>query len=466
MSEETPVEGRKNHKKKGKSFIQKAKKFGRQGQRGKGTEIEQDQYDYLVRVMERWRDGFETDEEKQVFVENVFEQTVGEERNLCGNQLASRVIEMLLPSADTKVITRLSSSLSTDLRLVCMDPFMSHVLEKLLLLRSFTVPGGSSQEDLEQDKDWVLKVCKFVVNNLEDFCQDTYASHLLRTSTQCLSGRRYPTEAPRRDQPNKQTEGYDKLTEARLPTTSDPEFGEVLDTLTSRVLGLEGELLAHELCVRVLQVFIKVVGVKSLVRKVVKHLLASCYTEDRVDWDDTASVRLFETIVEVGINSEKLSKKIFNIVDSKFMELAVHPTANFVVQRVLEHLEDKEKFSTLVTDLCDQLEPVLSAGCTGVLLGLTKAAVRLETGQSTVLASISQALHCSDGESGPLAPALAHMVTREAMGETDKVLSVHLHGSLALQQLLLFNKPIKVVRSMLAMSPAQLASLLDRKSVV
>ena len=51
-------------KKKGRSFLQKAKKFGRQGQRGRGTEIEQDQYDYLVRVLERWRQGFHTEEEK------------------------------------------------------------------------------------------------------------------------------------------------------------------------------------------------------------------------------------------------------------------------------------------------------------------------------------------------------------------------------------------------------------------
>ena len=36
-------------KKKKKSFLQKVKKFGKQGQRGRGTDIDQDQYDYLVR---------------------------------------------------------------------------------------------------------------------------------------------------------------------------------------------------------------------------------------------------------------------------------------------------------------------------------------------------------------------------------------------------------------------------------
>ena len=97
-------------KKKGRSFLQKAKKFGRQGQRGRGTEIEQDQYDYLVRVLERWRQEFESEEERTIFVENVMREMEGKERQICGNQLGSRVIEMLLPSAEQSVLSQYSDS--------------------------------------------------------------------------------------------------------------------------------------------------------------------------------------------------------------------------------------------------------------------------------------------------------------------------------------------------------------------
>ena len=135
-------ESKFQRKKKGKSFLQKAKKFGKQGQRGKGSQIaqvrrslsfkvqvseeapnSQDQYDYLVRVMERWREPWESEEEKEIFVSNVmqqvrpivivildlmfdFSQTEGEERVLCGNQLASRVIELILPYASPSVSAR------------------------------------------------------------------------------------------------------------------------------------------------------------------------------------------------------------------------------------------------------------------------------------------------------------------------------------------------------------------------
>ena len=111
---------------------------------------------------------------------------------------------MLLPSASPEIIQKFSNALSSDLRLVCLDPYMSHVLEKLLLLQSFTLNSNLKKEalksDLDHDKsddeafensDWVLKVCKFVINNCEDFCTDVYASHLLRTCSECLTGSRH-----------------------------------------------------------------------------------------------------------------------------------------------------------------------------------------------------------------------------------------------------------------------------------
>eukprot|EP00090_Calanus_glacialis_P000011 TRINITY_DN10009_c0_g1_i1.p1 TRINITY_DN10009_c0_g1~~TRINITY_DN10009_c0_g1_i1.p1 ORF type:complete len:640 (-),score=274.16 TRINITY_DN10009_c0_g1_i1:25-1944(-) len=456
---------RKANRKKGKSFIQKAKKFGKQGQRGKGTEIEQDQYDYLVRVMERWRDGFENDEEKTMFVENVFEQTEGEERKLCGNQLASRVIELILPAADHKVIARFCSALAEDLRLVCVDPFMSHVLEKLLIIKTFHAKDKKvevSEEQMVEGREWVLKVCRFVTNNLEDFSHDLYASHLLRTCTQCLAGQRSPQKCLAGQGGGQRTEGYDSRVEWSFGEGDQESFADVLDTFATRILSLSADTITSEMCVHVLQVFMEVVNMTSpkLVKSVVKHLLSTCLTGETIDWDSVPTVRLLECVVKVGINSEKLSKKIFSkILEGKILELAVHPVGNFVIQRVFENISDKEKFGEVCSELTGHMEDILSSGCTGVILSLTKACVRLETQQASVLTELTSALHCTESQD-QLAPCMAYMVTKDAMAEEGKVFSVHLHGSLALQQLLIFGKPIKLVRSLLAMTSSQLSSLL------
>jgi len=463
-------EAKFQRKKKGKSFLQKAKKFGKQGQRGRGSQIAQDQYDYLVRVMERWREPWESEEEKEIFVSNVMQQTEGEERALCGNQLASRVIELILPYASPSVSARIGAALMEDLRLACMDPFMSHVLEKLLILSTFAKAGQHTEikeEEASARRAWMVKVCKFVSNNLEDFCQDTYASHILRTVVQCAVGQRFTDQQQKTrggGTESKQTEGYDLMVVLRLRVGGErdqEQMEEVLDTLTARLMALPKELLTTELCVRVIQVYLTLVSNKQpkTARGVVRHLLTACFAEpDQVDWEDSAVVRLMEALVVAGINHAKLGPKVMEVLEGKVAELAKHPTANFVVQRLLEQVGDKERFLAITEEVVAGLEEVLAAGATGVLLALTKSAVRLEAGQTVVMAGIMKVLHCSEKQE-LLAPLLAHLVTLECWSEGEHP-PVHLHGSLALQQLLLFTKPIKVVRSLLDLGSAQLAALL------
>merc|ERR1719234_2000168 len=422
--------------------------------------------------MERWREPWESDEEKEIFVSNVMQQTEGEERVLCGNQLASRVIELILPYASPAVSARIGAALMENLRLACMDPFMSHVLEKLLILSTFAKEGQQQEMEIKEEEArarqaWMVKVCKFVSNNLEDFCQDTYASHILRTVVQCAVGQRFTEQQQQKNRAgndSKQTEGYDLMVVSRLREGDKEQMDEVLDTLTARLMALPKELLSTELCVRVIQVYLSLVSQKQpkTARGVVRHLLTACFADhDQVDWEDSAVVRLMEALVVAGINHAKLGLKVMEVLEgNKVAELAKHPTANFVVQRLLEQVGDKERFLVIAEQVVAGLEEVLAAGATGVLLALAKSAVRLEAGQTLVMAAVMKVLHCTEKQE-LLAPLLAHLVTLECWSsEGGEHPPVHLHGSLALQQLLLFTKPIKVVRSLLGLGSSQLAALL------
>ena len=347
-----------------------------------------------------------------------------------------------------------------------MDPFMSHVLEKLLILSTFTKEGEQGKVkagETPSKQTWMIKVCKFVSNNLEDFCQDTYASHILRTVVQCAVGQRYTEQHQKNKEgpESKQTEGYDLMVVSKLKDDVDEQMDEVLDTLTARLMAMPKDILTTELCVRVIQVYLSLVSQKQpkTARGVVRYLLTACFADpDQVDWDDSSVVRLMEALVVAGINHAKLAPKLMEVLEGKVGELARHSTANFVVQRLLDQLTDKDRFLVIVEEVVAGLEEVLAAGATGVLLALTKSAVRLEAGQTIVMAAIIKVLHCNEKQE-MLAPLLAHLVTLESWSEGEHP-PVHLHGSLALQQLLLFTKPIKVVRSLLSLGASQLASLL------
>ncbi len=191
--------GRRN-KKKRRSFIQTAKRFGKSGRFGRGREIDRDTYDYFVRVMENLRDGqFDDEEAEGLFVSNVFAQTEGEEVRLCGNQLVSRVVERLLPKSSAQVKERFMTALAKDLRLTACDPFASHVLERLMVMSVFEeVKEEEGEAGFKQfSSTWAERTCRFASNNALEFCEDAYASHVLRTAFQCLSGARLPEDALR-----------------------------------------------------------------------------------------------------------------------------------------------------------------------------------------------------------------------------------------------------------------------------
>lgn len=104
MSEEAEVqvksEGKKESrtalyfkKKKKKSFLQNAKSFGKKGNFGRGSNLEQSEYNYLLEILKSINEGFEDDESKTIMANNVFEQSVaGKEIQFCTNQVACRVI--------------------------------------------------------------------------------------------------------------------------------------------------------------------------------------------------------------------------------------------------------------------------------------------------------------------------------------------------------------------------------------
>ena len=186
-------------RKKKRSFNQMAKKMARS--RRYAGELESDSYQYMIRVSEMIRTEFPTMDEKLVFANNVYEQTIGQEVNYARNQVGSRVLESLMQFVDFESIQRILDSFKDDLRPMCSDKFASHVLQKLIcvcadrgnrtkdsLKSKNTNVVEVKEEELDQYKEMALKMCKYMINNMEEFVWDTYANHVLRTVIECLGG--------------------------------------------------------------------------------------------------------------------------------------------------------------------------------------------------------------------------------------------------------------------------------------
>lgn len=66
-------------------------------------------------------------------MQNVFEQLKSHEVEYSCNQVISRIVDTLLPLASDEVVLNFIDAFDSQLRITCMDPFASHVLEKLIV---------------------------------------------------------------------------------------------------------------------------------------------------------------------------------------------------------------------------------------------------------------------------------------------------------------------------------------------
>ncbi|XP_077302700.1 nucleolar protein 9 [Arctopsyche grandis] len=214
MAEENSEQSSTKRKsKKKKSVLSNAKKYGKKDWWGRGSQIPEDMYHYLVSILEVMKNGFTADEEKANFVNNVLERTINEEVSLSCNQLGCRIIEELLPFSTPADLERFVGVFSEDLRVLGIDKYASFVLEQLLSVccqRALeanetetteepppmkkkksddeTPKTKHPKEHIENCYNFTIKVSKFLLNNLEDFVWDASTNSLLRTSLKCLGG--------------------------------------------------------------------------------------------------------------------------------------------------------------------------------------------------------------------------------------------------------------------------------------
>ena len=144
----------------------------------------------------------------------------------------SRIIEDLLPQSVHQVRERFMTCFSEDLRIASTDPFQSHVLEKLMKMA--TVKNAKDDPTFQSfSATWLFKVCKFMVNNFGDFVFDQYASHILRTSFQCLSGVKVADEILR----SKRSLGQVSKDESKGETDSEEQLEVTDDMIITLVEG-------------------------------------------------------------------------------------------------------------------------------------------------------------------------------------------------------------------------------------
>ncbi|KAJ7313168.1 hypothetical protein JRQ81_004442 [Phrynocephalus forsythii] len=446
--------------------------------------------EYFRQAHETLKSGFDSDEEKDLFISNVLEEAKGAALPLALDKAGSLLLQALVASAPSSSVCCLLQGLLPSLRLAACHPCGAHILEALLLRAPLLIRDGA--EGSETLEDLVLELGKAVEGEFSAFTLDAHGSFVVRTLLQVLGGVRVgsdgswglPGLAPPGISPSrsKQTKP-----DNNGPTT---EF-EVPDTFLSLLHEFSGcfqehvsDFIANKFFSLCLQVALEVLHRKlpqdssDLCHSVIGYL-SSCnpaagQSTLLVFLKDATCSRVLDKVLEVSDRKTLLSFYKAHI-KGQLQVLAVHKVANFTLQRLIRAASPK-LLAKLFQELSPGIEEIMAHEHLGVITALLGACRKHGAHQQEVLRILLEAFHCWEPAPRQLAcvPLIASVLAYEVYyGEEEEeepspqgkadlsrpLSSVSYHGSLMLQHLLQFSEASIVLRSMAAMTPEDLVTL-------
>uniref|UniRef100_A0A1A7YVU7 NOP9 nucleolar protein n=1 Tax=Iconisemion striatum TaxID=60296 RepID=A0A1A7YVU7_9TELE len=469
----------------------KKKKGGekRKGQ-GEGEKIRLDALSvgYFRRVGDRLNEGFQDNEEREMFVENVLSEVKGKASLVAMNQIGSITLQHLLPLASLEqvgeVLAELGGESGSGFKAVSCDRCGGHVVESAL--RQMSRWSEASQKDpsatTEEEEDdaglletQVLCLSQVVRDNNSEFIRHVHGSHVVRTLIHVLGGCLGPPRTEARPG-GKERSVAPQLTDFEIPTSFWYELKSLTEALMENVQLSVRDAVASVVFQTVLTVCHRKRPklCKQLLKRITEYLTghsaAPGVSPLLVFLKDQASSHLIETIIQLSHKS--LLRDLYKYhLKGHLVDLALHAIANFPIQRLTAASATHKHFLRLFDELVQGVEAILASGHMGVIIQLAESCAESGERQSEMMQCLLQAFHCAEPGSRHVSclPLFMSLLTYEvyyqseaAEGSTQKEVplsSICYHGSRLVQALAKFKERSLLLSSLRTLSPADLVTL-------
>uniref|UniRef100_A0A182S8L5 Nucleolar protein 9 n=1 Tax=Anopheles maculatus TaxID=74869 RepID=A0A182S8L5_9DIPT len=486
-------------------FVQKMKRHGQRGTQ----QLASDEFKYLSAILDNiTRD--KDNEDRQLMASNVMGQLKGKEIRTAMNLVGSRVLENLLVYTDEETFSQLMDLFAENFRAFCGDSLASHVLQRVLstaLLRAIAplqpkrvkkqesdelsakkqkAGGGEgwndkciwpgvdyclqeeySEEHREKCRKFVERMARFLMNNLEELIWNSTATHVIRQTILHLVGvtEKKVVEGSETNHMIVPEQWQKLLNEFGERLLSWPDFCNLASTETTAVLLQD--------LLRAVAVTNDAFQLKQLLSKIHQEVFLANGKESKFDpeseqqpetsnpplpvFTNSSIVRVLEmciTVAPVEFLKDKLFVKVFR---GHIKQLAMSKVGNFAVQKLIDHTTDKDLMDLIFAELEDSLGQLVSVRHSGVLLALARACGRLNCQQGKFVKLLLDALQC--GDSAPEKMIMAVLCLIPASDAASDPPNILLHGSLILQAILFYTKPIKFVTALLGIPNDRLAEI-------
>ncbi|MBN3304439.1 NOP9 protein, partial [Amia calva] len=351
-----------------------------------------------------------------MFVENVLSEIKGRAAIVATDMIGSVTLQKLLPLASPAqvggVLAELGGDSGAEFAAVSCDRCGAHVLESALRQAHRLTGDGGKAEDQEAAseaegaaqggcevlEEQLLLLSNAVMDRLTEVARDTHGTFVARRIAMTLAGSLGHSDRKTGQQPrdsNPEPMDFDP----------PPSFSAVLERLADCLLEQSSLFLTHSLASPVLQAVLNATHKKcpALCQRLTQGMMQYLTTLGAapgtspllVFLKDQTSSRLLETLITVSQKSQ-LRDLYKNHFRGHLVTLALHPIANFPVQRLVAAAANYKLFLKIFDELLEGLEAILAAGHMGVIVQLAESCVRKEERQSQMMQSLLEAFHCWD----------------------------------------------------------------------
>ncbi|XP_054889821.1 nucleolar protein 9 isoform X1 [Poeciliopsis prolifica] len=446
---------------------------------------------YFRRVGERLSEGFEEDEEREMFVGNVLAEVKGKASLVATDRTGSITLQRLLPLSSPdrvgEVLAELGGESGAGFKEVSCDRCGGHVVESALRQMSrweeFSQKDPTKEEEEEEGEQesagmlesQVLSLCQVVKDNGAEFIRHVHGSHVVRTLLHVLAGCVAPPRTEAQPGP-KEHRAAPQLTDFEIPTS----FWYELKSLTESLMENINLSVTDGAASAVFQTMLTVCHrkrpklCKQLLKRTMEYLTSRSSAPGvsplLVFLKDQASSRLIETIIQLSHKSllRDLYKSHFK---GSLVDLALHPIANFPVQRLTAASAKHKLFPKLFDELVQGVEAVLAAGHMGVIVQLAESCAESGEKQDDMMRCLLNSFHCAEPGSRHACclPLFMSLLTYEVYYQTDAtegstqkevpLTSICYHGSRLVQALAKFKERSHLLSSLSTLSPADLLTM-------
>lgn len=463
--------------------------------------LSEDIMSYYRNVSSSLENEFDDKDLKEEFLTNVYNTLRDEGIQVAQNQTVSRILEVLFSHSKPSHMQDLFCVFCGDLTIVVFDRFASHVFQALLQYLPAMYDDRSNEEEAVWKKSFeesVQALCKFMESHLRDVMTHTYGSHVLRSFLEALGGVHVKEDVVRSRISRGQRKDSDTNTkpEKKMSKALSSAFLSSFNTISEKLIRLcnfEDHLADQNFC-PVLQTLMLILHktnaekYQNLIGVITDKAKLFHYNED-AGMDDVANrlpdivqnevgSYLVELILSLACETQ-LQQLYSELFKKRIIYFAVHPIANYVLQKMLTCVKQSNMMKELLTDIKPYMEDILAVNHIGIVTKLALACRSTQTGQEDFLEALMAAFHCLEPEERQkkVVPLLASLQTYEVFfDDTQKdsensveeqhvaiksqlLTSINIHGSLMLQELLQFQRTQVIASSLVSLTAPEIVGL-------